>query len=973
MEYQPGSLVSVRGRDWVVQPESTKELLIIKPLDGNDDETTGILMALEGKEVKQATFAPPSPEELGDAGSCRLFRDALRISVRSGAGPFRCFGRIAVQPRPYQLIPLLMGLKLNPVRLLIADDVGIGKTIEACLLARELIDRGECKRLCVLCPPHLAEQWQHELSEKFHIDAKLVLSNTVRKLETECGQSESIFEIFPYTVVSLDFIKSDRRKDDFLRTAPDLIIVDEAHTASNDIESSSRHQRYNLVRTLCTNRNRHVILVTATPHSGNEGAFRSLLGLLRQEFLDYPNDLSGNQNQKYRREIAKHFIQRQRGDILYYLKDETEFPKVQSIERQYTLSKEYRELFDRSLEYARELVLDKKLKLHHQRVRWWSALALLRALASSPAAASATLKNRSKVIDCVTSEEIDIIGQKMVFDLDSTDSTDATDMILGSQVEENGEEIKLTQSGTIILKQLAEDAEKLRGEKDKKMLGLVTDLKNLLNEGFHPIVFCRFIQTAQYIASELQERLKNINVVAITGQLPPELRQQEVLNLVEHEKRVLVCTDCLSEGINLQEHFDAVIHYDLSWNPTRHEQREGRVDRFGQPKPQLKMITYYGSDNPIDGVVLDVLLRKHKKIKDSLGISVSVPTDTKAIVETIFASLLNKKQNESKQSKFQEIINYLDDEAKQYIDNLHKDWDEVTRIEKRSRTVFAQEQFAKQIDEVQRELDSVKRTFGSETTITNFTLEVLRRGNVVIKEIGEKPDRSVYEIDFNTALPRFHNFCNSFLHERIGKQKRRVRFVLPVESGVDYLCRTHPLVESLADYVLNTVLDAETIIKNSSENVRAVASRCGMIRTDAVKKRTTLLLLRYRFHLTSKQQQQQQQDEFRILTEDIQVVGFRGSPDNAEWIDNVLEIDDILDNAKSTQNILLQSAKKQISEIIDSYEKFLLPKINEFAGQSATELSDTHKRVRKITSGLEVIVRPELPPDLLGVYVYLPN
>src|SRR5581483_3134933 len=100
----------------------------------------------------------PDPADVGDARSARLLRDALRLTFRSSAGPFRSFGRIAVEPRPYQLVPLMMSLKLDPVRLLIADDVGIGKTIEAAVIARELFDRGEIRRLTVLCPPHLAEQ-----------------------------------------------------------------------------------------------------------------------------------------------------------------------------------------------------------------------------------------------------------------------------------------------------------------------------------------------------------------------------------------------------------------------------------------------------------------------------------------------------------------------------------------------------------------------------------------------------------------------------------------------------------------------------------------------------------------------------------------------------------------------------------------------------------------------------------------------
>ena len=156
MTFTVGSLVKARGREWVVLPESEEELLIVRPLGGTEDEITGIYLPLE--RVEPATFDLPDPGQVGDYRSARLLRDAVRLGFRSSAGPFRSFGRLAFEPRPYQLLPLLMALKLDPVRLLISDDVGIGKTIEAGLVVRELIDRGEANRLAVLCPPQLAEQ-----------------------------------------------------------------------------------------------------------------------------------------------------------------------------------------------------------------------------------------------------------------------------------------------------------------------------------------------------------------------------------------------------------------------------------------------------------------------------------------------------------------------------------------------------------------------------------------------------------------------------------------------------------------------------------------------------------------------------------------------------------------------------------------------------------------------------------------------
>jgi len=142
-----------------------------------------------------------------------LLRDALRLKLRATAGPFRSFGNIAVEPRAYQLVPLLMALKLQPVRLLIADDVGIGKTIEAGLIIRELIDRGEISRFSVLCPPHLVDQWVQELQERFHLSAVAVTSTSVSKLERETPPGQSLFVHYKAHVISLDFIKSDRHKD----------------------------------------------------------------------------------------------------------------------------------------------------------------------------------------------------------------------------------------------------------------------------------------------------------------------------------------------------------------------------------------------------------------------------------------------------------------------------------------------------------------------------------------------------------------------------------------------------------------------------------------------------------------------------------------------------------------------------------------------------------------------------------------
>jgi SNF2 family DNA or RNA helicase len=368
-----GALVRARGREWVVLPGSEEELLLLRPL-GGEGEIAGVCTSLE--PVKSAHFSLPDPEHVGESFSCRMLRDAARLTSRAYCGPLRCLGRVAVEPRPYQLVPLLMALKLEPVRVLIADDVGVGKTIEACLIARELLDRGEITRTAVLCPPHLAEQWQAELAEKFHIEAELVLSSTASRLERNCAMGQSLFEVYPHVIVSLDFIKTDRRREEFLRTAPEFVIIDEAHTCGFGFERRGRHQRYELVSKLAADPDRHMVLVTATPHSGKEDAFRSLISFLDPEFAHYPQDLSGPENEPRRRRLAQHLVQRRRADIEHYLDAATPFPKRDAREEHYTLHPDYKDLFDEAIDYARETVADESGGVHRQRVRWWSALAL---------------------------------------------------------------------------------------------------------------------------------------------------------------------------------------------------------------------------------------------------------------------------------------------------------------------------------------------------------------------------------------------------------------------------------------------------------------------------------------------------------------------------------------------------------------------------------------------------------------------
>jgi SNF2 family DNA or RNA helicase len=593
-------------------PSEQKDLMRLRPLSGNEDQACGIYLPLleQGLEtIKSAQFPVPDPEAVQDHTAARLLMEAARLSLRSGAGPFRCLGRLSVRPRPYQLVPLLMALRLETLRLLVADDVGIGKTIEAGLIAREFLDRGEVQRLAVLCPPHLCDQWQRELREKFHIDAVVVRSGTVSRLERSLPAGDHhIFGFYRHIIVSLDYAKSDRRRASFLTHCPDLVIVDEAHTCARPSgRSESQQMRHQLVREIADRPGQNLLLLTATPHSGLEESFLSLLGLLKPDLEQYDLEhLSENQ----RIELARYFVQRRRADVKQWLGDNTPFPDRDPLEQPYKLSPEYRTLFENVYNFARGLVqtTTQEMTYAQRRGRYWSALAIIRCVMSSPETAIATLNRQIEKIGEPETLGADIDQDLMAaYTYDPTDQEQAIDAQPTAALEQG--QRTFSDSDRRKLRAFIRDAEALKGAKDSKLAKALDTVSTLLKEGLNPIIWCRYIATANYVAAALRDKLEKkrgsqVRVVAVTGEQSEDERELRIQELATYPQRVLVATDCLSEGVNLQEAFQAVIHYDLPWNPNRLEQREGRVDRYGQTAPVVKSYLLYGQDNPVDGAVL---------------------------------------------------------------------------------------------------------------------------------------------------------------------------------------------------------------------------------------------------------------------------------------------------------------------------------------------------------------------------------
>lgn len=953
--FSPGKLVHFRGRDWVVLPSDDDDLLVVKPLGGTDHEVAGVYLPLEIEHdcPKDARFEKPAVEDLSDFSTARMLYDSARLAFRNGAGPFRALAKISFRPRSYQLVPLVMGLRQSTVRLLVADDVGVGKTVEALLLTRELMERRRITRFAVVCLPHLCEQWQEEIRNKLDLDAVIIRSSTQARLDRQIQGDTSVYEYYPYQIISIDYIKGESRRDVFIEQCPELIIVDEAHTCARPAGASTSQQlRFNLLSRLAAKPNQHLVMLTATPHSGKQEEFNSLLGLLKSEFetLDLPNS-----TQNERRELAQYFVQRKRSDVEKWLNEDTPFPERDPIEWKYTLSREYATFFDDLLDFARKLLaVDPKNAKAPKRASYWTALALLRGVISSPAAGATMLTARRKRMqegDPTKSAEsaVEDVRENPVGDGEEGAAVDNAPTQLFRDIDWSEGQIRQ-------LNTLAERLEGLKGvEHDAKLENLEAIVEDWLADGFCPVVFCRFIETAKYVGENLKtlltKKFPKVEVEVVTSEDPDEVRRGRINAMANHKQRVLVATDCLSEGINLQELFTGVLHYDLPWNPNRLEQREGRVDRYGQTAKVVKTALLY-SDNPIDGIVLDVLLKKVRQIKKETGINVPFPDDSQSIIDTITQALLlnPSRRVTSHEENDQLIFNFGElPEAEKAKSELTRKLEEAQEREKVSRSIFAQN--AIKPAEIEQDLQAVDEAIGDPKAVEDFVVAALRNLFGVQVEKDRKDDG--YHIHTGNFPPHLQGLLSQ-------ESVVAVSFISPTPKGFYYIGRNHRFVEQLCQVVM-----ANTIARKKNR-----AARAAVIRTDSVKIKTTLLLFRCRNVI--EQARKGTKSAHQIIAEEMLLWGWRGTPSKKEFLTHE-EAKVLMGTARAASNMTPESRASfldnELSLMGNLEEDFSL-----IAEEQSKRLVAAHERFSALVEKNRFqVVYPVLPMDLLGIYILLPS
>lgn len=629
-----GQLVQVRSRQWVVnevKPSSLpapalkselrdpQHLLTLASVedDGLGEELQVVWEIEPGARVIEKV-ALPDPTEFDDPEKLDAFLDAVRWGAASSAdlkniqSPFRS----GIEIEDYQLDPVVRAIQMPRVNLLIADDVGLGKTIEAGMVALELIIRHRARKMLIVVPSALQIQWRDQMRDKFGLEFRIVDSSLMRDLRRRRGIHVNPWSHFPRLITSIDFLKRERPLRLMRETLPaagepiyprkyDLLIVDEAHNCapSGKGKYATDSLRTQALRELVPHFE-HKLFLTATPHNGYRESFQALL-----ELLD--NQRFSRGASPDRKQLDAIMVRRLKTDPAFAKTwdGSPRFPPrvLEPIEVPYT--DEEREIHTALNKYTK--LRSENARDNTQKFATEFVLKILKKrLFSSPAAFLATLEQHEKSIKSATKKsapkptikvlqkEFDRMDEEYADDSDydeaTADAIDSATRLFADQTKTEKE----------LFKQMKKWAERAKAQRDSKAIQLVEWLKKHLKSGRkwtnnRVIIFTEYRATQNWLQEVMAtEGFGGDRLMTIYGGMDSDQRENVKAAFQTSPDispvRILLATDAASEGLDFQNYCSQLIHYEIPWNPNRMEQRNGRVDRHGQKADEVSVYHFVG-------------------------------------------------------------------------------------------------------------------------------------------------------------------------------------------------------------------------------------------------------------------------------------------------------------------------------------------------------------------------------------------
>ena len=700
-----GQLVEVRRRQWVVaevRPSSMggriQHLITLSSLD---DDATGeflsVIWEMEPGRTILESAGLPSIEGWDTGDKISAFLDAIRWGAAVNAdrsflqAPFRS----GIQIKDYQLDPLVRAIDMTRVKLLIADDVGLGKTIEAGLVIQELIARHRARTVLIVVPASLQQKWWTEMHQRFGLEFRIVNTEYIKELRRERGIQANPWTSFPRLITSVDWMKTReglRQMKDALPphvTYPrkfDILVVDEAHNVSpsGTAKYALPSQRTQLIRTIAPHFE-HRLFLSATPHNGYQESFTALL-----ELLD---------DQRFARGVLPSEKQRQRAIVRRLKTDLPGFPerelhplKVSYNDEElaaHNLLKQYVKLRSEETEGSAKFGTDFIHKLLKKR------------LFSSPRAFATTLARHRETLAGRRQKNKGALKERILrkaiqrSEEDYADDQKAEEAMGEAVTLASEASSTLTSEQTKLLDQLTSWANGARNRPDSKAKAILAWLDEYLKTAGKPndkrvILFTEYRDSHSMLFEVLTAHDWGGDLLMqLHGGTDPDDREEIKAAFQADPEgspvRILLATDAASEGIDLQNHCNYLIHYEIPWNPNVMEQRNGRIDRFGQKEDKVHIwhpvgrklttdnITPDSKPGDLDGDLefLMVLARKVSQQRQDLGSLAPVMIKQAEEIMLGKRTELDTRDAEERAAKANRLVG-AEKELKQKIERLHE-------------------------------------------------------------------------------------------------------------------------------------------------------------------------------------------------------------------------------------------------------------------------------------------------------------
>lgn len=797
MNFVVGQKIKTRGRLWEIgeaRSFPTGQILRLMPVGTLGNDEIEVISSVESVET-----IPPQDIQwhIGPPKGWEVFHLGIMLSLHQGSEVMQCLSRGRLEIENYQLIPVLKALARPYQRLLIADDVGLGKTIEAMLIMMELIARRRGNRVLVVVPAGLQDQWYDELLDKLGMEFEIYDSDRIRELRREYARGTNPWLNRNRIITSIDFVKRYDIRRTLRGVKWDLVIVDEAHYLAETVAASriyrtdrSRFGEFISRSDHCEN----LLLLTATPHNGYSRGFYSLLRLV-DPFLT-PN------GKRINRDMVDPILVRRVKDEIYEDDGVTKKFKGRSIGSiSVPMTDEEKELYSEVCRYTQ-----RQWRRSGKDTAVGFAMTIIKKrLISSLHALRMSLNNR---YNSLSDEVIDIKAKRGLIK-DYWAGTNLTE-----EQREKVEKELLTapldpgalQTEKREIKRLLDLADGIDISRDSKAQTLLKALKKLFAENPQEkvIIFTEYRDTQNSLFEFLSSNGFDGKIEKMHGGMTRKDRRNAQARFFSPEIQILIGTDSASEGLNLQKRCHIIIHNELPWNPNRLEQRNGRVDRWGQKKDVIIRNLYL--EDTIEGEILEILKRKVEKIRKELGsVSEIVGATSDLDMESILLSRGGLKQEDSQASR---SIAEAEKEIDRYIElgrSTMEQWHE--------QTVMKSNRFGKEEQEEVTKRKSLSEGVNpSEDEVKNLVETVVKQYGGAINEMEE----SIFRIDVPQALRR-GEFTSPVIERATFKQS--LASELDAKT-VDYISPVHPLVQSITSRLRSCLYDPEGVMSNARISYR---------------------------------------------------------------------------------------------------------------------------------------------------------